>query len=235
MTLPDAPAPLPVESMTRRLLSASLAHELNNIVASLLGFVDLGEELDDLHAIRGVLAEVRISAARTRLLAADLEVLATAAGAGIRKIAVSALLEPSGDGTCATRPEFPAAPQIEWKVEPETRVLADPVHASHALALLARIASEPSRGMMQCREFDPHAAATCAFCQEDPGAGYLSLAQPLLPGRARALLPLHAIARDHLAVTQLRTAVLSQTAHACGWHLVIASNPDELQLVMPRA
>lgn len=78
----DSPVPGPVLTAPR--LSATLAHEMNNIAASLRGFIELGEELaGGNRPLQDIFAELRQAAVRSAALAGDLETLAARAGPGI--------------------------------------------------------------------------------------------------------------------------------------------------------
>src|ERR1700744_948145 len=100
-------------------LAESVAHELNNIAASLFGFVELAaEEVDPGSPMLRCLGEIRIGVSRVRSLATVLEALAAVDGKSMR-IAIgecvggSALLN-SGGGL-----------RFDWKCDPATLVDAD--------------------------------------------------------------------------------------------------------------
>src|SRR5258708_27947768 len=78
----DPPKPPEVSGSS---LAESVAHELNNIAASLFGFVELAaEQVDAESPLLLCLGEVRIGVARVTKLAAVLEALAEADGSTMR-------------------------------------------------------------------------------------------------------------------------------------------------------
>jgi hypothetical protein len=106
-------------------LAESVAHELNNIAASLFGFVELAaEEVDPGLPVLRCLGEIRIGVSRVRNLATVLEALAEVDGNSTR-IAI-------GECVGGNAPlDSGGGLRFDWKCDPATLVDADPVHATH--------------------------------------------------------------------------------------------------------
>jgi signal transduction histidine kinase len=201
------PATVPAESqqLPTRLLSATLAHELNNIVASLRGFVELGaEQARDHAALQRIFAEVRIGTDRAAALVAELEVLA-ATGGNTR---------PTPLRQCMAT----GAPDIQWECDGDTEVLVDPVQAQLASSLLRRIGGDRTAPALRVR-----LSADAAW-----------LMQPLPPGRGRQPRRPGG-SRQHLSTAEWRLAVLRHAAHAAGGHVLRQSEPNSLVLALPLA
>lgn len=225
---PQGPDALPV-----RLLSATLAHELNNIVASLQGFVDLGSEMSrDKPTLQNIFSEVRLSAERAAMLAADLAVLGVAS-ARLEPVTLVALIAAARGNGAGDRRSIGA---VQWESDGQVRVQADIGRATHALGVLQRLAGNTPQpaAALRCRDSSPvgvPAPARCLTCGADVGERNGWLVQGLPAGRLRALTA--APTREHLSAPQLRLAVLERVAHEAGWHLVVAREPDSLSLVLP--
>src|ERR1700675_4175657 len=101
-------------------LAESVAHELNNISASLFGFVELAaEEVDAESPLLRCLGEIRIGVSRATNLAAVLEALAEVEGSPART-AISNCL--GGNPPVDSGGGF----RLNWECDPATVVDADP-------------------------------------------------------------------------------------------------------------
>lgn len=223
------PAPPGPDALPARVLSATLAHELNNIVASLRGFVELGSEMSrDAPILHNIFGEVRLGAERAAMLAADLEVLG-AASTGTRSVSLTSLVTAAGTGDARRGPD--------WHCDSRLTVLADPARGPQAIGVLQRLAThEPDHSAaLRCAASVPAGVATparCAGCGAEVGDHNAWLIQPLPHGRLRAINA--APGRAHPSTLQLRMGVLTQAAHDAGWHVVAISEPEALALVAPR-
>lgn len=236
MTRPAATGPAESQQLPTRLLSATLAHELNNIVASLRGFVELGAEQSREHAaLQRIFAEVRLGTERAAALAAELEVLAGAGSSTLPTPLLQCLAKPPAGRSAAGAPASDA-PDIQWECDAHTQVLVDPVQAQLATSLLQRVgagqaAPAPALRVQLAAKGAP---ADCASCGEPLPPRSAWLIQPLIPGRARQ--PRRAApSRQHLSTAEWRLAVLSHAAHAAGGHIARQTGPDWLALVLPLA
>jgi hypothetical protein len=119
-------------------LAESVAHELNNIAASLFGFVELAaEQIDTASPVLRCLGEIRIGVSRVTNLAAVLEALAEVDGSPT-KITVGDCL----GGTAAAGPG--GGWRFNWECAPETIVEADPNRAHRALRTLIHLGKSDS-------------------------------------------------------------------------------------------
>lgn len=224
------------EELSTQLLAATLAHELNNIVASLRGFIELGaEQAREQADLQRIFGEVRLGTGRAAALAAELEVLA-GRGAGTRPTPLLQCL-----ATAAPQADRPtpasAEPVVRWDCDPQTVVRVDPVPARHASVLLRRIGIEAGGQATTLRgEVAAEGAPTpdCASCRAPVPARSAWLIQALPPGRSRQ--PVHQTgSRQYLSAAQWRLAVFAHAAHAAGGHVVVQAEPESLALVLPLA
>lgn len=235
MTRTPASIPAGPQQLSTQLLSATLAHELNNIVASLRGFIELGaEQARGQASLQRMFAEVRLGTDRAATLAAELELLAGSGGSARPTPLLQCLAVPASPGQS---PSTAAEPDIQWEGDAQTLVLVDPVQVRHAAGLLRRIGADagPQAPTLRGRIAEAQSPGMgCASCRAPLPARSAWLIQPLPPGRSPAPAR-QAAAPGHLSIAQWRLAVLAHAAHAAGGHLVMPSEPDSLALVLPLA
>lgn len=216
----------------REQLSGTVAHELNNIVAALRGFIELAQERTAGNvALLGVLAEVGIGVDRAAALAADLALLAGAAGPR----------EPVSIGECLQTVAQDGAGEfhaIRWECPPTTVVIAHAPQVRAAAAALARLGTDAdgSGAAIECRLAAPGAPpASCLLCGADVGAEVLELSVRLPADVLRALSGRTRSRRAHLTAMELRLVALGHAAHCAGGHLLRGADPALLRLVLLRA
>jgi hypothetical protein len=222
---------LPSQDKSRRpgaeLLAASVAHELNNIAATLRGFVELARDSAAVNAeppLAGIFEEVRIGVERVAALGADLTTLA-AGTASPRPVTLE---------ECADTMDDRAAVAIRWDCAAGQRVLAAAGAARLAIGTLARFA-EPDGGtsaILICH-LEP-AATTCVSCGANcaAGAAWFTLPQSAIRGRLAGL------ARPDkacLSAAELRLAALDHAIHAAGGHLLLNTGRGAISLLLPLA
>lgn len=222
---PDAD---PAAALSVRQLSATLAHELNNVVASLRGFIDLGSHMAAGNArLQDIFAEAGLSSDRVAALAADLEVLASPSLA-LQPVIPAELLAAAQPG-CGTDLRNPVPP-VHWESDARTPVLADPPRLLSMLGVLQRLAG-PAATPLRFRIVDADAPATCHACGLTLPRRSAWLLQELPPGKVRSLTA--PLTRQYLSADRLRLAVLEQAIHGARGHLLLRSDPDSLVLVVP--
>jgi hypothetical protein len=224
----DLPKPPHVSGSS---LAQSVAHELNNIAASLFGFVELAaEQVAAETPLLRCLEEIRIGVSRVTNLAAVLEALAEVAGSS-RRTAI-------GDCVGGNAPvDSGGGFRFSWECDPATVVHADPdrVHrALRTLALLGRadstIGSEPpftvSRTGSECR---------CSFCGAVLPAGSVQIT--LIADAARLSDSKTAAARRHAGKTFPRLVVTGSVhaTHMAGGHVALDAAQSSISLVLPAA
>lgn len=209
-------------------LSATLAHELNNVVASLRGFIDLGGMMAAGNPrLQQIFTEAGVSAERIAALSADLETLA-APPSVIQPVIPAELLaaSPACHGADLRHP----VPPVHWESDGRTPVLADPRRLLPMLGVLRRLAgagAEPLR----FRIVDADAAATCHACGQHLPRRGAWLVQPLPAGKVRQLTA--PLTRPHLSTDRLRLTLLGKIIHLAQGHLMLSGESDSLVLVLP--
>ncbi len=207
-------------------LAESVAHELNNIAASLFGFVELAaEEVDPGSPVLRCLGEIRIGVARVRNLATVLEALAAVDGNSTR-IAVgecvggNAALD-SGD-----------ALRFDWKCDPATLVDGDPEQVHHALRTLTHLGRSDST-IGSDRKFTVGRTASesqCSYCSAvlPVGSVEITLIADGVPtaGTRRGA---------GKTFSQLVITGSVHAAHAAGGHVVLDPARSSISLVLPAA
>lgn len=209
------------------LLAASVAHELNNIAASLRGFVELARDCAAATAeppLSGIFEEVRIGVERVAALGVDLTTLA----AGTASPGRVTLEE------CAGAMNDRAAVAIRWDCAAGLQVLAAAAAARLAIGALARFA-EPDGGtsvILICH-LEP-AATTCASCGANcaAGAAWFTLPQSAIRGRPAGLAGPH---KACLSAAELRLTALDHAIHAAGGHLLLNTGRGAISLLFPLA
>ncbi len=209
-------------------LSASLAHELNNIAAPLLGFVELAAEQTSFGApLSECLGEIRLGVSRITNLASVLEAGAeTAGGPGTVSI-----MDCLGDAAGA---DLARGFDIAWRCDRSVTVWADPERARQTLDLLRRLdLTDPrtSRRPSFIVDRTTYAAARCFTCGETIPAPCVEIAfvadglrqlDMRGTGRRRAGRALH----------DLIVAGSARVAHLAGGHLMLDSAKSSLALVL---
>ncbi len=188
-------------------LAQSVAHELNNIVASLHGFVELAAERAAAGSpLDGYLGEIRTGVSRITDLATILENLAEAGG---KPIATRV-------GDCVDTAE------IAWECLPTVVIRADPDKVGNAIGAWRRLASSSSAEQTRLACGIAHAAGAsipCSFCDAEISAPALHMTlmadglrfldtqrskRRTMPGKTfRELLVSQAIHLTHLAGAHL--------------------------------
>lgn len=216
-------------TLTVRQLSATLAHELNNVLVSLRGFVQLGSAMAAANPrLQVIFAEGDLSAARIAALASDLEVLA-AAPSPPRQVVLGDVLMAPPPGSCADLRH--PVPPVHWESDARTAVLVDPLRFIPALGVLRRLAGEAATPLRFRVRVTDSPAAPCLGCGQVPAGPSAWFLQEFPPGRLRTLTSM--ATRPHLGIDRLRLGVLDQAIHPAGGHLVTTSHPDSLALVLP--
>jgi hypothetical protein len=212
-------------------LAESVAHELNNIAASLFGFVELAaEQVDAESPLLRCLGEIRIGVSRVTNLAAVLEALAEVEGSSTRT-AVSDCVGgnapvDSGGGL-----------RFNWECDPATIVDADPdrVHrAIRTLTLLGRADSTIGSGLA----FTVSRAASeshCSFCSAILPAGSVKIT--LIADELRLFDPKTAGARRRAGRTfpQLVVTGSVHATHVAGGHVELDTAYSSISLVLRAA
>lgn len=214
-------------ALTVRQLAATLAHELNNVVASLRGFVQLGGAMAKGNPLlQTIFTEGDLSAERVAALAADLEVLGTPAALATPVVPGDVLKMPQAGNADLRHP----VPPVQWESDARTVVLVDPSRFLPTLGVLRRLAGN-SAVALRFRVVDTGTPPSCLTCGQALPRRSAWLQQELPPGKLRTLTA--PSTRPHLSVDRLRLAVLGEAIHPAGGHLVADSHPDSLAMVLP--
>lgn len=224
-------APLQLQDKSRmpgaQLLAASVAHELNNIAASLRGFVELARDQAAVGAdspLGSILEEVRIGVERVAALGAD--VTAFAAGA--------ASPQPVSLHECAGGLGERGAVAIGWECDASLQVHASVSAVRQAIALLGRFAA-PDSGLpptLLCHR--GAAASICASCGAacDPDDVRFTLPQSAIRAGPAGMPPPD---KACLSAAELRLTALDHAAHAAGGHLLLRTGRGAVSLLLPMA
>ncbi len=220
------------DALTREQLSGSVAHELNNIVAALRGFVDLAfDGVSDNPSLVGFLGEVSIGVDRATALAADLAMLAGTAGPRATvplSQCIVALTANAGDELHV----------INWECDPATTVLADASQARVAAVALARLAERRSgsRSSIDCRLVAPDSPyGACLQCGEQISGEIVELSVRLPADSPRAMSGRTRGDRPRLSAMELSLAALGHAVHCSGGHLLARFDTRVLCMTLPRA
>ena len=209
------------------LLTATIAHELNNIVASLRGFLELAREAGAAGTSLSAFDEISLGVKRVAELAADVEIFA-----GVTAPAEVVALE-----NClrVTEGAEPAA-TVRWLLPRSTRVMTEPGAAHRAFTTLARLAALGDTAPALDCHAEPAATSLtrCAVCGAECGQGAAWITLSLPKGRSGLGIAPNA-RRSCLTATELRFAALSRAAHHARGHLVVQNSPDSVSLVLPLA
>ena len=211
-------------------LTESVAHELNNIAASLFGFVELAaEQVDAESPLLRCMGEIRIGVSRVANLAAVLEALAEVRGSSTRT-AVS-------DCVGGNAPVDSGGLRLNWECDPAAVVDVDPdrVHrAIRTLTLLgkadATIGSDPVFTVSR-----PASESHCSFCSAVLPAGSVKIT--LIADDLRLFDAKTAGARRRAGRTfpQLVVTGSVHATHMAGGHIELDAAQSSISLVLPTA
>jgi hypothetical protein len=214
-------------ALTVRQLSATLAHELNNVVASLRGFVQLGSAMAKGNPLlQTIFTEGDLSAERIAALAADLEVLAAPAAEPVPVVPGDILKMPQTGNADLRHP----VPPVHWDSEARTAVRVDPSRFLPTLGVLRRLAGTAA-APLRFRVVDTDSPGSCLACGQALPRRSAWLLQELPQGKLQALTGQPT--RPQLSMDRLRLAVFGQCIHTAGGHLIVGSHPDSVGWVLP--
>jgi hypothetical protein len=202
-------------------LAESVAHELNNIAASLFGFVELAaEQLDAGSPLLRCLGEIRIGVSRVTNLAAVLEAFAEVEGSSTR----TAISDCVGGGFL-----------FNWECDPATVVDADPDRVHRAIRTLAHLGKADSTTGSD-RAFTVNRTASeslCSFCSAVLPAGSVSIT--LIADDLRLFDAKTAGARRRAGRTfpQLVVTGSVHATHVAGGHVALDAAHSSISLVLP--
>jgi hypothetical protein len=208
-------------------LAESVAHELNNIAASLFGFVELAaEEVDPGSSVLRCLAEIRIGVSRVRNLATVLEALAAVDGNSTR-IAI-------GECVGGNAPlDSGGGLRFDWKCDPATLVDADPERVHHALRTLTHLGRTDST-IGSDRKFTVSRTASesqCSYCGAVLPAGSIEITL-ITDGGVPTAGTRRGAGR---AFPQLVITGSVHATHVAGGHVALDAAHSAISLVLPAA
>jgi hypothetical protein len=205
-------------------LAESVAHELNNIAASLFGFVELAAEvIDPGSAALRCLGEIRIGVARVRNLATVLEALAAVDGNATR-IAI-------GECVGGNAPlDSGRGLRFDWKCDPATLVDADPERVHHALRTLTHLGrTDPTIGSDQEFTVSRSAAESqCSYCSAVLPAGSIKIT--LIADGVPTAGTRRGTGRTF---PQLVITASVHATHVAGGHVALDAAHSSISLVLP--
>jgi len=223
--------PLEPPNVSGSSLAESVAHELNNIAASLFGFVELAaEQVDAEPYLLRCLGEIRIGVSRVTNLAAVLEALAEVEGSSTRTaisncLGGSALVD-SGGGF-----------RFIWECDPATVVDADPDRVHRAIRTLAHLGKADSTiGSDLAFTISRTASEShCSFCSAVLPAGSVRIA--LIADDLRLSDTKSAGWRRRAGRTfpQLVVTGSVHATHVAGGHVALDAAHSSISLVLPAA
>lgn len=211
------------EGQPDRRLAGAVAHELNNAVASLRGFLELARESVGAGApAAAALAEMQLTVESVAGVATDLAALAIDSGE-VRSVTLTECVTGGVRGVAAP-------PRIQWDCDATLAVKAAPAIAHLTLVTLARLAA-PRGGPspLTCHVAGSRTDAwRCAACDAriDQDSVWFTLALPPVRGGRSADLP---------SMNSIRRDALLQSAHGAGGHVVALPARDTLSLVLSRS
>jgi hypothetical protein len=212
-------------------LAESVAHELNNIAASLFGFVELAaEEVDAESPLLRCLGEIRIGVSRVTNLAAVLEALAQVEGSSART-AISNCL--GGNTPVDSGGGF----RCNWECDPATVVDADPDRVHRAIRTLALLGKADSTSGSDLAFTVSRMAAEshCSFCSAvlPPGSVRITL----IADDLRLSDTKNAGGRRRAGRTFPQLVVMGSVhaTHVAGGHVALDAAHSSISLMLPSA
>jgi hypothetical protein len=207
-------------------VSATVAHELNNIGAALFGFVELAAEGTSGAPLESsLLVELRVGVSRITQLALVLEALAETE-AKLASVALAACVKLHHPLRASDDPD------ILWRCDRATGVRADPGHVQRFLQLLTSLAPPPAgAGVRLAVELGAMSADDrCCSCGAPLPNSAVRIA--MLPGQ------IPDSPRKRRTVTSLRRLSLAacvHVAHLAGAHLLQTGAAPLPTLILPLA
>ncbi len=220
MTRAPAPPPL-LDAPTDAALAEAVAHELNNIGASLYGFVELAAESAPLpDSVAGCIAEMRVGVRRLQSVARVLEALAETVSEP-QEQELGACIEAAAAG-------LGSPVNLRWRCDPTRRVRADSGSLGRALSLLGGLELTPeiiAEGALWSIEGPGSSAPQCLDCSAS------------LPRRGARISVPHALAGRHpdSKIRRLHRAAVSRLTPLAGAQLVSEPPDAPVQLWLSAA
>jgi hypothetical protein len=221
-------SPSHLQQVTEPVLSRSVAHELNNIAASLFGFVELAAEQATADSpLLGCVGEIRIGVARVTELAAILEALAEDDGKP-EKMSIADCIGPEV-------PVDSGNVDIVWDCDPSTMVDADADRVRAAIRAWARLASADT-------EIGSPPEFTVSRVRRSQARCFACNAPIPIPGvqiavtAANVRLLGHGSAPRRRAGKTLRELMVTGSAHvthAAGGHVLVDAARASVSIVLP--
>jgi hypothetical protein len=218
-----------VQQVNGSALSQSVAHELNNIAASLFGFVELAAEqaIADAPLLK-CLGEIRLGVARVTDLAAILEALAEYYGKP-EKMSIAACIGKEV-------PVTSGSVEFIWECDPSTTVDADPDRVRTAIRAWAQLASadaEIGSPLIFTISHVRRSRARCFSCRAPipiPGVQITMTAENV------RLLDEHGPLRRRRMGRTLRELIVAGGTHAthtAGGHVLVDAANATVSMVLP--
>ena len=209
--------------------SAFVAHELNNIAAPLLGFIDLAtENPGSADSIGQCLDEVRLGIARVTALSRDIETLAESTSQRI-SVAVGDCISQAQVNDGNNRRE------VLWGCDSKTLLDVDPFHAARAIVSLVRIGGCAAALTITG---DLRDASACTGCGAALTSASRYLRIEVRPTRILSGKLLRSPFAAHpgaAASLRLTAAVLLHCTHLAGGHILADSRAKSMGLALPIA
>jgi hypothetical protein len=221
----DRPEPPDVDESS---LAESVAHELNNISASLFGFVELAaEQFDAGPPLPGFLAEIRLGVSRVTSLAAVLEALAEADGNSART-AISDCV--GGDAPV----EAGGRLRFNWECDPATVVDADAALMPRAIRTLAHLGSadSPIGSAVVFTVGRMESESRCFFCGSALARGSVKIALVADDVRLFGGKTAEARRRSRRTFRELVAAASVHVTHLAGGHVALDTVHSSISLVL---
>ncbi len=224
---PRQPPPAPPEDPA---LAGAFAHELNNIAASLYGFVELAADSGSPPApLIGYLAEMRVGVRRLQAVAAILEALAETT-AEPRAAILGECIESAA--AAAAQPV-----QVRWRCEASVSTRVDAHCLGKGLTLLALL--EPpapaSPGAIWSIEAMREPAPTCADCTAPLPAAGVRISVLNAPPRAGPERVGPARRSTETKIWRVHRDALGRLLHLAGAHLLTDAQHGRIEVWLPAA
>lgn len=211
-------------------MAGAFAHELNNIAASLYGFVELAADSGSPPALlTGYLAEMRVGVRRLQAVAAILEALAETTAAP-RAATLGECIE-----SAAAAAALPV--EVRWRCDPSRSTSADVHCLGKSLTLLALL--EPpvpaSPGAIWSIEALHGPAPACADCAAPLSAAGARISVLNAPPREGPDPAGPARRTTETKIRRVHRAALSRLLHLAGAHLLAGAEHGRLEVWLPAA